>query len=453
MNATETKNFSIPEGNLAELTEKLAKLNKKAAKLGLAPITLTVGTYEDKSFRLNDIGCLVAHPEGSTIIRFFNVEVTGALPRLAGYEFVATLQHLSLEDGTAVNMLRTVPSFEAALPEEFRSSSPERCDHCKKAIKTRKDTYIVRHTESGVFMQVGRTCTQDFLGGKDPHEVAAQLSYLFQALSMAGEFEEGFGGGYSGQTRTGTDTFLAAVATMVRTEGWLSKTAARERYDSTERATACRADSFLTPPRSAQAQADWRKWHSEVSITQADKDLAETARSYVLETLGAQAERSDYEHNLWVAVQQSSLEPRMLGIAASAINFYKKAVEQAAERAQTQVSNYIGTEGERLKGLVVTVLSLRVTEGFYGTTFIYKMADSQGNKLTWFASSNQNLTDGQEVMMDGTVKKHEEYKGTKGTVLTRCTVYTEEGRRLAEEKAAKAAAKAAKKASKGIIIG
>jgi hypothetical protein len=59
---------------------------------------------------------------------------------------------------------------------------------------------------------------------------------------------------------------------------------------------------------------------------------------------------------------------------------------------------------------------------------------------------------GEEYQITGTVKKHDEYKGVKQTVITRVTVWTEAGREqariAAEAKAEKAAAKAERAAVK-----
>jgi hypothetical protein len=57
----------------------------------------------------------------------------------------------------------------------------------------------------------------------------------------------------------------------------------------------------------------------------------------------------------------------------------------------------------------------------WGTTWLYKFTDEAGNVFTWFASSPVNDEDKVLTIKD-TVKKHEEYKGIKQTVMTRCRV-------------------------------
>lgn len=70
-------------------------------------------------------------------------------------------------------------------------------------------------------------------------------------------------------------------------------------------------------------------------------------------------------------------------------------------------------------------LALRVTAvhdvtGIYGTTSIHTMLDEKGNVFKWFASS-ERLEIGTLYNVRGTVKVHDEYKGRKETVLTRCS--------------------------------
>ena len=77
--------------------------------------------------------------------------------------------------------------------------------------------------------------------------------------------------------------------------------------------------------------------------------------------------------------------------------------------------------------------------------------------MKWFSSSKSldmpdgsfaALVEGQTVTLKATVKKHDEYKGIRETVLTRGEVSTPEIAAAAADKAAKAAARKAAKAAK-----
>jgi hypothetical protein len=236
--------YEVPADNLPRLRHELEKLARKATKLGLAPILLEELGSEDipyvvrgdedghskrralpgevESFAKRRPGL---YDTNLVYFRFVTVRVIGTTPRQAGWEFVATLQHLADEDGNPMNLLRTIPSFKGQLPVEYRTASPENCDHCQKAIKTRKETFIVRH-EDGTWKQVGRNCTQDFLGNKDPQQVTAALELWLAVEELFGGAEEGgFGGG--GEYRFGIEEFLAVTAAMIRKDGWCSRSKAR----------------------------------------------------------------------------------------------------------------------------------------------------------------------------------------------------------------------------------
>jgi len=46
--------------------------------------------------------------------------------------------------------------------------------------------------------------------------------------------------------------------------------------------------------------------------------------------------------------------------------------------------------------------------------------DDVGNEYTWFATGTHEYKVGQVVKGKGTVKAHNDYQGTKQTILTRC---------------------------------
>ena len=87
-------------------------------------------------------------------------------------------------------------------------------------------------------------------------------------------------------------------------------------------------------------------------------------------------------------------------------------------------SEYIGEIKERLRDLEVTLTSTRISEGFYGTTFIYTF-NHEENVLVWMTSSCKDIEIGDLFLLTGTVKDHKEYKGVKQTQLSRCIIKKE----------------------------
>jgi len=98
----------------------------------------------------------------------------------------------------------------------------------------------------------------------------------------------------------------------------------------------------------------------------------------------------------------------------------ERALDRDENRAQENAaSEWVGEVKER-RELEVEVLGVYGTDGVYGHTDIVKMKDLDGNLFTWFASDYTDLERGDRLSITGTVKKHDEYKGTKQTVITRC---------------------------------
>jgi hypothetical protein len=292
-----TKSYLVPCERLPELTRRLDKLVRRSGKLGVAPISYALGDivnvpyerrYQDSPRRLNaeDKAAIDSAAGRGTFffIPYQNVQVTGTTPRLAGWAFVATLQHLTDDRGETINMLRTVPTFKGEMPAQFRTATPENCDHCGKHIRTRKDTFVVVH-EDGTWKQVGRNCTQDFLGGVDPQAVASALECLLQAGSACSD-EEGFTAGCSGDAALYSMTaFLTTVAMFVRSEGWVSRGKSRA-TDGQLSATADNVLSYLgPPPKDGKYRAEWEKWVAAHPVTDEDRETARKALEFGLENL------------------------------------------------------------------------------------------------------------------------------------------------------------------------
>lgn len=85
-------------------------------------------------------------------------------------------------------------------------------------------------------------------------------------------------------------------------------------------------------------------------------------------------------------------------------------------------SEWVGEVGERLKKIPVTLVGVYGFDGKYGYSQVVKFQDENGNALTWFTAVHISVQVGDSCLLTGTVKKHDEYKGEKTTILTRCRI-------------------------------
>src|SRR4051794_7672889 len=83
--------YKIPASRLKELQQKVAKINKRAAKLEKAPVTVTVG--ERESVTVNQGGSLALRMGTTFTYEAINVTLTGETPILNGWQFIATVLH------------------------------------------------------------------------------------------------------------------------------------------------------------------------------------------------------------------------------------------------------------------------------------------------------------------------------------------------------------------------
>ncbi len=292
--------FEIPAENMAKFEAQIAKLSKKSVKL--LGVEITPFTFSHEERELSD---------GRTH-RVYSVMLTAEVPKLEGWTFMARLDH-SNDTGTIVRMVPNV----GQLPEQYRSASSTTCDHCGHK-RYRRDTFVVRHDETGEFKQVGSTCLKDFFG-HDPMKIA-KLAELLGYAYECGRGGEHFIQGVNDYRWIAVEEFAIASARAVLRHGWVSAKAAYEddRLTATKsRAWAFYGDDFRVDP-----------------FTDAERALAEEALTWA-QSLRSKAELSDYEHNITVIADATMMEPRSAGLCASIVGVFYNNKMRAAQGPKT----------------------------------------------------------------------------------------------------------------------
>ena len=115
----------------------------------------------------------------------------------------------------------------------------------------------------------------------------------------------------------------------------------------------------------------------------------------------------------------------------------KKIAEEERAKANAEVE-YYGAVGDKFE-LTLTFDKSFCFEGAYGFTYIHLFHDDEGHQFKWSSSNGTYKVEydktadfggieycefeiGHKYLMKGTVKAHNEYKGVKQTVITRCKV-------------------------------
>lgn len=85
-------------------------------------------------------------------------------------------------------------------------------------------------------------------------------------------------------------------------------------------------------------------------------------------------------------------------------------------------SNWVGEKGMKYDAELVCLSRESNFENYYGLSFVYTFVDKDNNVLTWFTKKDINYKVGDSFYLEGTIKSHDEYKGIKTTILTRCKI-------------------------------
>lgn len=410
--------FRIPSENMNSLNEKLTKLNRRAARLGTAPITADAVSSEIVEEKVparalrDDFGNIIEVLEWRTVAHEWTyVVLNGETPMLNGWQFAATLLHD--EAGT---IIRRMPSFGAEVDlTQYRDADPSNCEHCK-ADRRRRDTYVVYKAETGETMQVGSSCLKDFLGYNNPEAVARFLENVrdfFVSLSD----EESESTGMREPTLYGTVDYLAHVACMIRNYGWISRKQAEADFN----AVATSIAAYYNMMNYGDTNKFGNKMYDDLEPE--DAEIAKAAFDFSQSHFDIDG--NEFEHNMAVAFANLYFNARNKGFVAYGVQAYLKDRTEKieAEIRKQNPSEFQGEVGKRQIFNNLTVSSERTIEGQYGefTSHLYTILDSDGNVFKWFAS-NPILEVGQTYDLKATVKKHEEYKGQKQTLINRAVI-------------------------------
>jgi hypothetical protein len=409
----------VYDGNIDKLAHEVEKLNRRAAKLGVPAIQLHIGEREvcftcakskDPKAPMVSLDPKAwgpdAKPQGHERA---TVVIAGEPPMLAGWRFAAVVDHLS--NGT----ITRYPFGGTEIDLTPYRGAEATCDHCATARK-RHETFIVVH-DDGPEKRVGRSCLKDFLGHSDPSKVIGHLNLYGKAFALLEGFEEA--GFDTGVTYLDLPVFLGYVAAFISKAGWLSRGRA---YTDGGVATADMAQS-----------AYWSNLNPPMIVpTGADEARGKAALDWARALTDAEIGDNDYLYNLRAVCTDDFVRPKRGGLAGSVIVAAERAFEKAREIAENALKSnlHMGTIGER-ETFELTLKGTREIDGFYGLSTLHKFEDAAGNAFTWFATNPEIIPEGtgkREIAigethtLNGTVKKHDDFKGRNQTGLSRVAV-------------------------------
>jgi hypothetical protein len=389
----------------ARMQDLIAKANKPIAKLGLTPVTVVSCTPRKVRNGFDSLG----NPRFLTVYDA-ELSIPQALVQIADKQVVARLQGIEGQ-----NMI-TRFSDDPALDLDTYRNAPIICQHCG-LNRSRKASWVVQDALGGL-KQIGDSCVTLYFG-VDIESLLATADKVYRTLGS--DDEEEFGNGRSVQFSF--ELFASAVLWKTLTSGFVTK----KQAEATDGQSTCAVAEELAGPvpergslsreRYDRDLAALRQWRSTFTDQQ---NLFEQALDWWMEkdVKGL----SEFEHNCRLAIM--SQDPRFLGLAAFALKLWANETF-ARKSSSTVTSAWVGEIKQRLT-TTATVARLGSFETQYGVTTVVTFHDATGNVLVWKASCDPKVTLGAAYKVTGTITKHDDYKGTKQTVLSRCTLTPQE---------------------------
>lgn len=308
-----------------------------------------------------------------------------------GYSILAKIEHMADSEGERVNVVTNLDSTENRL--EWLTVEPH-CDHCGRS-QVKKVTYIVSNgTEE---KQIGRTCLKEYCG------IDPQMAALSEQISTFVEDEENpetFMSSGCGMCDDFMTTYGLAIG-IIKEQGYVKSDTVGSNKDVLLR-------KLTNQDRPTEAQLDEAEKASEFLSGLTD----EKAFDMGLDKVWAMAKTGycKYSHAGYIAYAPIAVKKAMERIEA-----------EARRKEADAASKYMGTVGESIRIAVRESKLLTSWPNGYGTTYLYRIVDENGNVYIWKASKRQS-EDLSSKYIAATVKDHSERDGVKQTIIMRCKV-------------------------------
>lgn len=400
--------FYIPEDNIDRLEKKIATIRNKCSKNQI-DLRYEITGEKFETYEVDD-----GH---KVTVKYIIVEVEGKMEH-NGWKFAATLAHHD-----AGNVIRTFNS-DLIIPDKYKTCGPT-CEHCNK-IRSRKDTYLIYNEELKEFKQVGKTCLTEFTNGLDAEDTAYFAS-IFTSLEDAHKLS-----GSSYKTYLDVKEVLRYSFECVKHFGY-EKSSYEEWEERPKHTTRQRVLDYmhiLNNNTSSYTANEISELKDEIDAVKFDPNSSYAIKSAndAIKWISSIEPDNNYMNNLKIICSEPYSEMRDIGILVSLPSAYNRFLEnkkyeekKKAERIAEASSEFQGEVGDKLTINCKSFKCVTTIDSIYGTSWLYKWTDEGNNVYEWFASRPVNDEDSIKSI-SGTVKKHEEYRGVKQTIMTRCKV-------------------------------
>jgi len=389
MNTTE---YSIAIDAIESVTKKLIAIKKKADKLNCRFLWQFGDTEKPVEVRIRDKYGNILN-EYTTLSRTLTIESEIIVNE--NYELWVKIDHNN-NNGNII-----ITSDQSHEIDQNWFKIPPKCECCH-SNHHRVSTFIIRDITNNRFLQVGSTCLREYTG-IDPELTIAYLALYSDLYKYScGEYSED---DFFVSRVYDVRIMIASAIKSINDDGYI-----KSDYRDSTKSKMIKINQF------------------ELS----DSDLILSDK--IIEWLKSNNFTDNFLTNCKNIVSNNFIKSDYLGFLAYLPVSYKKWMEK---HNNNDSSNFVGNIGDKIQFDIKTWNIISNFETAYGTTFIYKFTDNKNNIYVWFTNSrpdNKEYIDENGTYkyrtcdlktIKGTIKDHNEYKGEKQTILTRCKFTTD----------------------------
>ena len=335
--------------------------------------------------------------------------LTGSLPVLADWRFMGVK---SLEHSEPTFRLSPFAQSDSdALPPKFKTCGSG-CDHCK-TNRDRKELVLLQNVDTGEWLQVGKSCVNEFLGDDLMMRRLTALESIYTFINESESWLEDDPVAGAACTRMALMDYLPAVEYIVEKYGYVSRSQAN---DIDKIATVEEVECLLFARSNVPGIRELRDAYHDAMPELREKVRA--ALDYMVER-SEQDPNNQYLGNVAAIIKDGWCDlKKEAGLAASIIGSYLRHLTATRERMATKNEYLDGVEqGERVKRMrLYTVKTIGVFHA-YGQSTLHIFRDDEGRRYKWFGNGCIDRPDGFDASF--TVKGHEVYEDVKQTVISR----------------------------------
>lgn len=410
----QTTTITILAERLNEAQQTLDRFIRKAHRLDVQGLAYCVARLWQEEHQRKDW----TGRTRTIITHWADLEVSAAPLAVGNYTFLAKLE--ITPNGVLVDQ---VPGTKNLDPKWLHWGGD--CEHCR-ASRARKHLFVVQDIDTGRQMAVGRSCLRVFLGIDSMRSITAYFAFWGSVQGGCEDEDSGWGSMRVHRYVESIESILAMTAVAVRLFGWCSVSQAENSGVTATAYYVCLGlgDAPKLGPRGDDsAHRLWQRLRNE--YTGQDEEQAQTIIGWVRDEM---PKDTPYGNNLSVLFADKCIyESKRLGLVVSAYAAWHRAHEESLRKTveARPESQWLGQKGERLRDLPVSFESAFVIgANDYGERVLVSFHTEQGHVLKWFSNKGIGLRveAGERLLLTGTIKGHDEYKGVRQTLMTRCTV-------------------------------